>query len=176
MKRLETVLGLVLLAGSTGFVTSICLAATDEAPPAAAYYALVGNWHGSGELAEPGQPPAKLDLDLVCREAASGWSVACDLNAQNESMTMTETDLMGVDSVTGQGYWYAITSSGDTHDHLSSWPDANTMKARYTWTQDGKGMEEDITLKFSGKDSLAFRSTVTADGAPAGNFSGTLSQ
>ena len=91
MKRLETVLGLVLLAGSTGFVMSTCLAATDEAPPAAVYYALVGNWHGSGELAEPGQPPAKLALDLACRKAASGWAVACDLNAQNESMTMTET-------------------------------------------------------------------------------------
>ena len=53
MKRVETGLGLVLLAGNPGFVASTCLAAADEAPPATAYYALVGNWHGSGELAEP---------------------------------------------------------------------------------------------------------------------------
>jgi len=56
-----------------------------------------------------------------------------------------------VDSVTGQGHWYAITNSGDTHDHLSSWPDANTMLAHYKWTQEGKDMEEDITFKFSGE-------------------------
>ena len=176
MKRVETVLGLILLAGGSGFVASTRLAAADEAAPATAYYALVGNWHGSGELAEPGQPPAKLALALACRKAASGWAVARDLNAHNESMTMTETDLMGVDSLTGQGHWYAITNGGDTHDHLSSWPAANTMKARCKWTQDGKGMEEDITFKFSGKHGLAFRSMVTADGAPAGSFSGSLTR
>ena len=50
------------------------------------------------------------------------------------------------------------------------------MKARYKRTQDGKGMEEDITFKLSGKYALVFRSTVTADGAPAGSFSGSLTR
>ena len=89
-------------------------------------------------------------------------------------MKMSEPDLMGVDPVTGAGHWYAVTNQGETHDHLTDWPDPKTMKARYAWTQDGKKMAEDITFKFTGKSSVTFQSVTTADGQEAGLFSGAL--
>ena len=52
--------------------------------------------------------------------------------------------------------------------------DPKTMKAHYTWTQDGKKMEENISFEFTGKKSVAFRSAVSQDGQPAGEFSGKL--
>jgi hypothetical protein len=33
---------------------------------------------------------------------------------------MSETDLMGVDAVTGEGHWYAVINQGESHDHITA--------------------------------------------------------
>jgi len=160
--------GLCLTAGAT--------AAENNTPDAAAFYPLVGQWNGTGQLSMQGGEPTNLELKLSCSKAAAGWAVRCDMTAHNEKMNMSESDLMGVDAVAGQAHWYAITDQGDAHDHLVTWIDANTMSASYSWKQDGKQMTENITLKFSGKKSMEFTSTVTGDGKEVNAFSGTLEQ
>jgi hypothetical protein len=87
---------------------------------------------------------------------------------------MMESDLMGVDPVTGQAHWYSVTNQGETHDHLASWPDAHTMLAHHDWMQDGTHMREDITFHFQGADAVTFKSVVTADDKQAATFSGSL--
>lgn len=151
-------------------------AAADKAPLASRYYPLLGQWKGKGELGEPGQPAAKLALKLSCRKDASGWAVRCEMLAHNREMKMTEVDLFGVDPMTGQGHWYAVSNQGDAHDHLTQWSDAKTMNARYEWTQDGKKMREEIVIRLPAGKTMEFRSVVTADGKEAGVFSGKLTR
>ena len=149
-------------------------AGTEQATPAAKYYPFEGKWKGEAEMAEPGQAAIKLDMTLACRKVSSGWAIACDMNAKNKDMMISESDLMGVDPDTGKGHWYAISSMGETHDHQSEWTDANTMNAHYSWQKDGKLMEEKVVFNFMGKKSVKFHSVVTVDGQVAGEFSGSL--
>ena len=149
-------------------------AAATKPPAAAQYYPLVGYWKGLAELSVPGQAPAKLSVSFGCSKVAGGWAVRCEMVAKNDKMTITESDLMGVDSVTGVGHWYSVTSEGETHDHVTQWPEENTMKAHYKWQQDGKQMAEDISLVFQGQRGLEFRSTTTTDGKKTGEFFGKL--
>ncbi|MEJ2360137.1 MAG: hypothetical protein P8Z75_01720 [Gammaproteobacteria bacterium] len=159
-----TVAGIALYVGNTQAATS---------PAASEFYPLVGKWHGEGQLSQPGQKPIKLSISLHCRKASSGWAVRCAMVAKNKQMTMTESDLMGVDPVTGQAHWYAITNQGETHDHLVSWPGPHHMKAHYDWTQDGKHMHEDIQFEISNKH-VHFASVVSANGKKADEFEGKL--
>lgn len=155
-------------------LTAGARAAESNTPAAAAFYPFVGQWNGTGQLSLPGEEPTNLALKLSCSKAAAGWAVRCDMTAQNGKMNMSESDLMGVDAVGGQAHWYAITDQGDAHDHLVKWIDPDTMSASYSWKQDGKQMSENITLKFSGKNSMEFTSTVTGDGKEVNAFSGKL--
>jgi len=149
--------------------------AEPAAPPAAArFYPFVGHWKGQGEMAESGQPPVKLALDYRCKRASAGSAVSCEMKASNDKMAVAETDLFGVDPVSGQGHWYAVSNQGETHDHLADWTDANNMKARYAWTQDGKKMEEHVTMKFNGSNTLEFRSIMRVEGQQVASFHGTL--
>jgi len=151
-------------------------AATEKAPaPAAArFYPLVGQWTGNGALGAPGQPATKLSLHYQCRKVSAGAAVLCELRADGKDMRVRETDLFGVDPATNQGRWYAVTNMGETHDHAADWPDAKTMRARLAWTQEGKRMEENITLRFGTPRAMEFSSVVTQDGKEVGSFTGRL--
>lgn len=161
-------------ASGAAFAPFPCVAGSASPPAAAAYYPFLGNWHGQGDLVEPGQAPVKLAVSFSCRKVSAGWAVACQMNANNKSMSISESDLMGVDPVAGKGHWYAVTNQGETHDHVTEWTDAKTMHAHYAWNQDGKPMQEDVTFDFSKNQAVTFRSVTSADGKPAGEFSGTL--
>jgi hypothetical protein len=172
MLPIARTLRFVLIAAGTAFATLPALAGS--VPPALPFYPFVGNWHGKGELAEPGRAPAGLDVSLSCQEASGGWAVTCRMQAKNASMTIEETDLMGVDPVTGKGHWYAVSNQGETHDHEAAWTDSKIMMAHYTWQQEGQQMQEDIMFDFSEKDRAHFRSTTRANGKAVGEFSGTV--
>jgi len=173
MIRISRVLSLILAVFAASVSLSSAQAAAKSAPAAAKFYPMVGKWHGMGQLVEPGQTPVKLTMTFNCRKVAAGWGVACDMKAKNKSMSISESDLMGVDPVTGKAHWYAVTNQGETHDHIAEWTDANTMHAQYTWTQDGKQMQETIQFNFK-KRALTFSSVVTMDGQTVGEFSGEL--
>jgi hypothetical protein len=167
----------LLAAGALALPVAAAAADAVVARPAAVrFYPLLGYWKGEAQLAEQGKAPIVLALSLSCRKASSGWAVRCDMVGRNETMILTESDLMGVDPVTGTGHWFAVSNQGDTHDHIAEWPDPNTMKAHYAWTQDGKQMLESIVFQLIGKSSLEFRSVVTADGSEVGSFSGKLAR
>jgi hypothetical protein len=149
-------------------------AAKSAAPLAAQFYPLVGKWKGSGKLKEGDQAPVSLSLRMNCRKASSGWAVLCDFRAGNSKMTMTETDLFGVDPVSGKSRWYAVTNQGETHDHVAEWTDARNMRANLAWTQEGKQMAENITFHFVSTRSFEFSSIVKENGMETVSFTGTL--
>lgn len=164
---------LTLLACAAG-AAAVSAADTVAAPDAARFFPLVGHWKGHGELSQPGQAPARLTLDYRCRKASAGSAVSCELKARNDAMSIAETDLFGVDPVSRQGHWYAVTNQGESHDHLVEWTDARTMSARHAWIQDGAKMEENIAIRFDGARGMSFRSVVTANGSEAAVLGGTL--
>jgi hypothetical protein len=180
MNHLSRIIGFAIVASSILVIaTNSWAEAKAPAPAASEFYPLLGKWHGKGELVDFGKDhpvSVKLTLSLSCKKVSSGWAVACNMMAKNGAMLMTESDLMGVDPVTGQAHWYAVTNQGETHDHLAKWIDAKTMKAHYAWTQGGAKMEENIVFNFKGKKSATWSSVVTADGKRAGQFSGTISK
>jgi hypothetical protein len=136
---------------------------------------LVGKWKGSGTLVDGGKP-IKLSLSLGCSRAAAGWGVTCAMRGKGKGVELHENDLMGVDPVTGIGHWFAVTNMGETHDHHVKWIDERTFQGRYGWRQDGKSLEENITVQSHGGNGVEFRSVVTADGAEVGSFSGKLAR
>jgi hypothetical protein len=165
---------LVLATACTAALGTATATEKAPAPAAARFYPLVGKWTGSGALGAPGQPATELSLNFRCRKVSAGAAVLCELRADGKDMRVRETDLFGVDSATGRGRWYAVTNMGETHEHAADWPDARTMKAHLAWTQEGKRMEENITLRFATPRSLEFASVVTQEGRQVGSFTGLL--
>jgi len=164
---------LLLASACAALPLSVALA-DDSGPAAARFYPLVGHWKGNGQMSEPGQAPVALELKWDCRKASAGSAVLCEMTAKNDKMLAAETDLFGVDPVTGKGHWFAVTNQGETHDHVAEWTDATTMKARFAWTQDGKAWEENVSFKLTSARSIEFRSVVTANRAQVGSFSGRV--
>jgi len=172
---MNTFPGLFSLSSISALVLTTQLALADTASPAmAAYHPLVGHWQGDGQLGEAGQKPMAMNLQLNCREASAGAAVSCEMQARNGEMLAAETDLFGVNPVTGEGHWYAVTNQGEVHDHVVVWQDAHTMNASTRWKQEGVDMEERIVMQFPSDRSLAFHSVVTAGGKLAAEFSGNL--
>ena len=170
--RIFAALGIAGAAAVLG--AGVAARAETDLPAASVFYPLVGAWKGEGRIDQPGQGPTELALRISCVKASSGWAVRCEMIAKSKDMTMTETDLFGVDPVTGQGHWYVVSNQGETHDHLATWTDAKTMTGTHSWAQDGKQMQEKITVVLPTGKSMEFRSVTTADGRDAGAFSGKL--
>lgn len=174
MRASVRIAAVILIVGAS-FLPAISAAAPAAGSPAASrFYPLLGYWKGRGQLSEAGQTPVALALRVSCVKAASGFAVHCNLAGRGERLRLTETDLFGVDAVTGQGHWYAITNQGEANDLLTKWTDGKTMRAHCTWMQDGRHMAEEVTFSVPGDGSMTFRSVVTADGKEAGVFSGSL--
>jgi hypothetical protein len=170
MTRLTTLFALI-----TAITLPALSSATESTlPPAAAFYTLIGKWQGQGEFGETGQPPAMLALNLECQKTSAGFGVSCHMQASNKEMAIAETDLFGYDPVSNTFHWYSVTNTGETHDHKAQWTDTHTMKANYTWTQEGAKMAENITFKFNGNNNMLFESVVSKNGQQVAHFKGTL--
>lgn len=166
----------LLAAGLLAPPISAAEAPADTAPAASRFYPLLGRWKGEGQLSEAGQAPVALALRVSCVKAASGFAVHCNLAARGSRLRLSETDLFGVDAVTGQGHWYAVTNQGEANDLLTQWTDGKTMRAHRAWMQDGKHMAEEVTFRVPGDGTMTFRSVVTAGGKEVGLFSGSLNR
>lgn len=158
-----------------GVLAAPVATASDVPAEAARFHVLVGQWKGNATLRQ-GDAAQDLTLAYSCGKVAAGWGVACEMKAKGKDMEVVENDLMGVDPVSGTAHWFAVTSAGETHDHVGRWVDDQTFQARYAWKAEGKSMEENITMRFPDTKRLEFRSVVSVDGKEVGSFSGKLSR
>jgi len=165
----------LVCAASAAIVPAAAMAAETSPPAASVFYPLIGDWKGNGSMVQPGEQPIALSISLSCAEASAGWAVSCVMVAKNDDITITESDLFGVDPVTGQGHWYTVSNQGETHDHLATWM-GKTLTGDYSWVEDGKKMHEHIVLNLSTDKSMDFRGVTTADGQEAGTFTGELTR
>jgi len=174
MNTIRFAIAVLAMSASTILPLTSTAAEPAAVPAAARFYPFVGNWKGQGELREGEQPATRLTLDYQCKKASAGWAVSCNLIARNGQMTMAETDLFGVDPVTGKGHWFAVTNAGETHNHIADWTDSKTMTGYLAWNQDGKKMEEKVTFRFNGARTVDFHTIVSADGVQVASFTGKM--
>lgn len=167
---------ILIAAGVLMPVFSLAATPAEKAPAASRFYALLGHWKGKGQLIAAGEAPITLALKVSCVKAASGWAVHCDMVARNAKMTITESDLFGVDAATGTGHWYAVTNQGEVNDLVTQWTNTKTMVAHRAWMQDGKQMDEKVIFTLPRKTAMKFSSTVTAFGKKVDVFSGELTR
>ena len=172
MKLVSAMFSTVVLAGA---VTVTAARAADVPSDAARFHVLLGEWKGGATLRE-GETATDLSLAYSCSKVSAGWGVACDMKAKGKEMEVAEYDLMGVDPVTGTPHWFAVTNSGETHDHVGRWVNDHTFQARYAWKADGRSMEENITMRFPDKKRIEFLSVVSVDGQQVASFTGKLSR
>ncbi|MDH5693551.1 MAG: hypothetical protein OEZ47_10645 [Gammaproteobacteria bacterium] len=134
----------------------------------------LGHWRGDAEITETGKAPVPMKMKIDCQQASSGFAVLCHDTISNQLMTMTETDLMGFNPADGSYHWYAVTNTGETHDHLVEWISDNAFVARTTWQQGGVEMAESIAVTWSSPTAMEFRTVITAAGQEAMVFVGNL--
>jgi hypothetical protein len=173
--RTITRLLVVLVATLSACLPLAGAAEAPAAPPAAGFYVLTGDWKGEGSVTENGQQ-AHFELQLQCHKASAGWAVLCTMSGRDRAgnQVLAETDLFGVDPATGKGHWYAVTNSGETHDHLVYWSDPKTLRAHLAWQLEDKRMEESIVLDLAVADTLEFRSVTSENGHQRSLFRATL--
>ncbi|MEZ5542144.1 MAG: hypothetical protein R3F42_08875 [Pseudomonadota bacterium] len=152
-------------------------AAASPTPSATAFFGLVGNWLGEGGTSDKGRQ-TPLTLRLECEKVSDGRAVLCRMDGRDQggNLVLSETDLFGVDPVTGTGHWYAVSNAGETHDHLVKWRNPDTLLASLNWQQEGKEMAENVVLDLSSASYLNIRSIVSADGVEVAEFTGSFRQ
>lgn len=137
-------------------------------------HSMVGTWSGKNAQVTMGGKKTKGDIALACALTAGGFGVMCTAKITIEGMgTIEETDLFGYDPQAKLYHWYAITSMGETHDHVATPPTAPNQPLLFAHSgfMDGKPMQEVIKLELNADgNKLGFRN----DGVVAGQSAWTI--
>jgi hypothetical protein len=138
-----------------------------------AIHCLVGDWKGSAS-GKAGPDAVSAQFTLSCTQAAGGYGVQCKTRFTGlPGGAAEETDLFGFDPGRRKYHWFSVTSQGETHDHVAEMPSGNTLRFVYDGVQEGKAMQEVITLKISDDHrNLEFKNTVEVGGQLAFSLSG----
>ena len=149
-----------------------------------AMHCLVGEWKGTGSAQfgpvargprgpEPEQ--ARVQFSLSCTPTSGGFGVQCKTRFTGlpGGSTQEETDLFGFDPGRRKYHWFSVTNQGETHDHVADVSTTDTLRFVYDGVQEGKPMQEVISLKVAANHrDLEFQSTVTLGGQVTGQLSG----
>ena len=175
MKKTLIVCGILALAS---FSAAAFAADEQPAPPAGALklHAFVGHWTGTGQLSEYGKDTATINVDMTCAEVAGGWGVRCDDAMTGSGMNYLESDLMGYDAGSNKAHWYAVTNSGDVHDHVAQWQDDTNFLANHTEMAGDRKISEDITLQLKTPTQMQAKSSMTVDGKESQALTMTLTK
>jgi hypothetical protein len=180
MTKLPMSLGLmgVVLASGAGLASAGQGAGLAKLPKEVQpMHCMVGEWRGTGTL-EMGDTKGSVTVSMSCRATSSGYGVACDSRFKGmPGGDQTETDLFGFDPGQNKYHWFAVTSMGETHDHVADAPAANTLQWVYRGQQDGKALVEaiEMTMSEDGK-RIDLHNDGTLDGARAWQLIGSVSK
>jgi hypothetical protein len=166
---MNTFYRLVIPALAAVTLTSTLARADDAAKPIADLERFVGAWKSTGTLTM-GKDTAKITATLTCKRTSAKAGVLCTTRFIGVPgiPAYEETDLFGYEPSSGTYHWFAVTSAGETHDHVAKASDASKLQFVYTGTQEAKPFKEVIDLEWS-KDGKAMtvRSESFVGGASA---------
>lgn len=163
-------------------LTTAALAKPDSKLPkeVQAVHAMVGTWTGKNAQVTMGGKQTKGDIAIGCSATSGGFGVLCKTKITIEGMgTIEETDLFGYDPQAKRYHWFAVTSTGETHDHVAMPPTDKepSMVFAYSGFQDNLPMQEVIRLTFAqdGK-KVDFRNDGVVGGQSAWTIVATLTK
>jgi hypothetical protein len=137
---------------------------------------LVGEWKGTGQITM-GDTKADLKLAISCKWQSGGYGVACQARFAGPPPigTLEESDLFGFDAGARKYHWYAVTSTGEVHDHVADVVPGNVINWVYTGTQEQKPVKETIRMELgTDSKSMSFRTDVFVGGVAQVSFTGAL--
>ena len=128
---------------------------------------MVGTWKATGTVTM-GPDSFKVAATWSCKRVSAKLGVLCSMKVTGVPgvASYEETHLFGYEPNSKTYHWFAVTMTGETHDHVAQLPTGNTLQWTYTGTQDGKPLKETISMELSGakKNALALRSETTIGG------------
>ena len=84
-------------------------------------HCMVGTWQAKNVQVTMAGKKTKGELAITCNATSGGFGVVCTSKITVEGLgTIEETDLFGWDPQAKLYHWYAVTSMGDTHDHIAT--------------------------------------------------------
>lgn len=178
---MKTVTTLAVLAASMFAAGGAAIAdhvdSTGSGPPAEAQALgrLIGEWRGSATFTMGAQrDPARMSVS--CRPTAAAFGVSCETRFDfADGRVWQETDLFGWDAGTRAYHWFAVTSTGNSHDHVARQLEGDRWVFAATCRSGGKPMHEVIRLRpLPDGKRIEFRSTGTVEGVAAFELTGSL--
>jgi hypothetical protein len=102
--------------------------------------------------------------------AAAGWGVAAHFDGHIEGMgSYVEDHLFGYDQETGLTHFYALTNTGNVHDHAGRWTGPDSLELVYEGAQGGKPFREVVAIATEG-DAVHVVATEYLDGQQSAVF------
>lgn len=147
-------------------------------PPAGALQlqAFTGYWTGTGEMKVPGQETQVINVTVECTDTAAGWGILCKDAMTGKGVNYHETDIMGFDMQSSLVHWFAITNSGELHDHAGQWTGDKRFSVNYTGKIGEKSISEDISMELTGASGLTVKSVAKVDGQESESMTATLTK
>jgi hypothetical protein len=171
MKKLVMVLGIGTMLSAAGFAAAEGHPVDPKLPKEVQnMHCLIGNWEGTASF-QTGDTKAALGVSWACKRAALGYGVAC--LARFSGMpggAHEESDLFGFDADARKYHWFAVSSSGEAHDHVAEISNG-TLRFVYEGVSDGQPLKETILLSL---DEKATHLEVKSESSVAGKTVMTL--
>lgn len=167
----NTLTTLTVLASLTAAVSANPSTDPNLPKEVAAMHCLVGTWTTKNLQMTMDGKKLKGEGTLTCVATASGYGVTCTDKLTVQGIgTMEETDLFGYDPQAKLYHWYAVTSTGETHDHVGTPPTAENQPLLFAHSgfMAGKPMQEVLSLAFNKEATkIEFKNTGIVAGQTA---------
>jgi hypothetical protein len=160
-----------------GCVLAPAVALAEPLPkPVADLERLVGSWKGTGTLkagpdaaAPQAANAAKLEASWTCQRTSARFGVLCTFHVTGIPgvPSYDETDLLGYDASNATYHWYSVTNAGETHDHVAPAAADGNLRFVFRGSQEGKPLEEVITLAFRAGGRVEGKAETFTNGALA---------
>lgn len=126
---------------------------------------LLGNWKATGSLTM-GKDKASLDATYTCKRTSGDQGVLCNLRITGIPglAVYEETDLFGYEPNSKTYHWFAVTNSGEVHDHVSPYTTSNKVRFTYNGTQNAKPFKEVVDWEFIGDKTGKVITAITVRG------------
>jgi hypothetical protein len=133
-----------------------------------AMHCVVGTWSAKAAPIVMDGKKTKADISITCAPASGGWAISCNGVFKIDGMgTAEESDIFGYDPEQKLYHWYAVTSMGETHDHVAMPPtsDSAPIVFAHSGFSNGMPMQEVLRMQFN-KDAtkMDFRNTTVVAG------------
>jgi len=141
-------------------------------------HCLTGEWRGAAKV-ELGGQTVDLKLSMSCKATSGDYGVLCHSTFTGVPGvgTVHETDLFGYDPGAKRYHWFAISSMGETHDHVAELPTGPTITFAYSGVQEGQPFQEVIAMTMNeAGNKLEFATRSLVGGELASKMTGTVTK